>query len=443
MTSPAVSSPVSILEHPSPPVLNHPVIPFKSKEITPALPFPAQRSRPEPSISLDNVPLYQRSASESDRHHYYRAYLYPDKIVSVVQPLENIARSSQQKATEVNLSRGIYNGYMSKHTASGVRKFLVAWLTAAEHYKDVMKGQYEINEAYITFATVTLPIQQHHTDKEIKRHILIPFIEKLQRIYNVRHYFWKAEPQQNGNIHFHLILDKYISNKWLQNEWNVSCNALDYLNDYFGETGSLLPPSTDIRKPKEAKNLINYMLKYVTKSPLKLTSIKPGPDGREVKPVMVAEMKKWQGSEKYYIYRKIKGRIWGASREVKAARVYAVDESLRVQRIMQIAIATKGNRSFQDNYYDIVYCDTTRLLRRYDSTLHLSYLEHYCNLFNRLYEKEEPEELSNSPPVPVAAPVPIATPVLMQTNLFSNGRNKPGNYINRIKKKTAILEGIT
>ena len=388
---------------------------------TPSLEFPAQQSQPSVSISLDNVPFYIRGTSLEGRYHYYRAYLYPDKIVSVCQSVDNIPRTKRQMHTEANLTRGVYNGYMSKGTASRVRKFLTAWLKSAEHYKDVMKGEYEINEAYITFATVTLPGKQKHTDTEIKRKILVPFIEKLQRIYNVKHYFWKAEPQENGSIHFHLILDKYISNRWLQNEWNVSCNALDYLNEYFQETGSLFPPSSDIRKPKDMRNMIKYVLKYVTKTPLKIKSIKPGKDGRIVNNVMVAESNMKNNTGKYYIYRKIEGRVWGCSDGVRDSKIYSEDATVRVNRLIEIAEKVEGNRKFKDDYYEVVYCDTANLLRRYDSTLLLSYLEHYSNQFSALYEEEGPLEVSTEINGIKEKKQARAGPLITQSNLFENG----------------------
>ena len=388
---------------------------------TPALEFPAQQSQPAVNISLDNVPFYVRGTSPEGRYHYYRAYLYPDKIVSVCQTADSIPRTKRQMSTEANLTRGVYNGYMSKGTASRVRKFLTAWLKSAEHYKDVMKGEYEINEAYITFATCTLPGKQKHSDVEIKQKIVTPFIVKLQKIYNVKHFFWKAEPQVNGNIHIHFILDKYISNRWLQNEWNVSCNALGYLNEYFADTGSVFPPSTDIRKPKEMRNMIKYVLKYVTKSPLKITSIKPGKDGREVKAVMVVEKEEWKGTEKYYIYRKIEGRVWGCSDGVRDSVIYNEDATVRVNRLIEIAEKVEGNRKFKDDYYEVVYCDTANLLRRYDSVLHLSYLGHYANQFNRLYEEEGPQEVSTEIREIEEKKEARAGPLIAQTNLFENG----------------------
>lgn len=387
---------------------------------TPALEFPTQQSQPSVSISLDNVPLYKWVSRPEGRSHYYRAFLYPDKIVSVCTSLETIPRSRSQRATEVNLSRGIYNGYMSPGTASRVRKFLTAWLKSAEHYKDVMKGEYEINEAYITFATCTLPGKQKHSDQEIKRKIVVPFIQKLQRIYNVRHYFWKAEPQETGNIHIHFILDKYISNRWLQNEWNVSCNALGYLNEYFADTGSLFPPSTDIRKPKDMRNMIKYVLKYVTKSPLKIKSIKPGKNGREVNNVMVAESNMKNNTGKYYIYRKIEGRVWGCSDGVRDSKIYNEDATVRINRLIEIAEKVEGNRKFKDDFYEVVYCDTANLLRRYDSVLHLSYLGHYANQFNRLYEEEKPEEVSKAEIVEESSVRICTHKKVTQANLFDH-----------------------
>ena len=266
---------------------------------------------------------------------------------------------------------------------------LSAWFKSASQYRDMEKGKYELNEAYITFATLTLPTQQKHSDTEIKRKILIPFIEKLQRIYSVKHYYWRAEPQVNGNVHFHLLIDRYIAKNWLQNEWNVATDKLGYLEEYFEQTGSLFPPSTDIRKPDNDKNAANYVSKYVTKAPEKIRSIKPTDQGREVRVVMVAEHKEWQGSEKYYHYRKLEGRVWGSSEELKKLTVFNTEESKRVQKVMWIAERQKKAKVFRDEFYTVVRCDVEDVLKRFDKVLYARYIEFYSDQFHYLYDKKE------------------------------------------------------
>jgi len=65
----------------------------------------------------------------------------------------------------------------------------------------------------LTFITLTLPSKQAHTDEEIKKVPFANFLQTLRRKYNMKYYIWKAEKQNNGNIHFHIITNSFIHHK--------------------------------------------------------------------------------------------------------------------------------------------------------------------------------------------------------------------------------------
>jgi hypothetical protein len=64
----------------------------------------------------------------------------------------------------------------------------------------------------------------------------------LKQKYNVKLYLWVAEPQVNGNIHFHILIDKFIENvpepKYakvpleLTKEWNRILDLYGYVAPY-------------------------------------------------------------------------------------------------------------------------------------------------------------------------------------------------------------------
>ena len=60
-------------------------------------------------------------------------------------------------------------------------------------------------------------------------------------------YIWVAEVQQNGNIHFHMLVDRFIPIKWLVKIWNQASN------------------SVNLKKLSDQGHAINYMLKYMKK----------------------------------------------------------------------------------------------------------------------------------------------------------------------------------
>jgi len=117
------------------------------------------------------------------------------------------------------------------------------------------------------FITLTLPSDQCDSDNEIKRSVLMPFIQQLKRVSGVDQYFWSCEPQENGNLHFHCLIDRYVRKELLTDLWNVACNHLGYLDRYIERTGSTSPPSTQIMDCPPDMSLVKYVLKYVSKQP--------------------------------------------------------------------------------------------------------------------------------------------------------------------------------
>jgi len=183
----------------------------------------------------------------------------------------------------------------------------------------------EVVKSYLSFITLTLSSKQIHTDTFIKRNILNYFLTILRRNYNVSKYIWRAERQTNQNIHFHILIDRYIYWANLRAEWN-RCQELygyitrygneqkEYHKDGFKVRKELLkqwdvkqqykaylkgssnnwnnPNSTDIHSLRSIKDVRSYICKYVTK-----------PDEESI----------------------IKGQLWNASenlRELKGEREF-------------------------------------------------------------------------------------------------------------------------
>jgi len=119
-------------------------------------------------------------------------------------------RSESQRESESNLRDVSYNGYMSKKTKKKVSKFLEVWLWGVQQNLATIDKRHNNKKLFPTFVTLTLSSKQKHDDNFIKRNLLNHFILWLKTEHDVVHYFWRAEPQKNGNIHFHIICDRYI-----------------------------------------------------------------------------------------------------------------------------------------------------------------------------------------------------------------------------------------
>lgn len=151
----------------------------------------------------------------------------------------------------------------------------------------------------LTFVTLTLSAPQHNTDEEIKNSLLNNFLTHARRTWSMDYYIWKAEKQQNGNIHFHILTNIFIPYRDIRKTWNKIQDkpGFDYVKTYsknmktFFANGFKMfpndkrkketqlkayeinlkigwtePNSTDIHSLYKIKNISAYMTKYMAKS---------------------------------------------------------------------------------------------------------------------------------------------------------------------------------
>ncbi|WP_455755281.1 rolling circle replication-associated protein, partial [Tenacibaculum piscium] len=117
---------------------------------------------------------------------------------------------------------------------------------------------------YLAFVTLTLPSVQVSSDTAIRK-LLARYIENLTKTYGVEHWVWKAEPQKNGNIHFHLIIDKFLEWSIHRKIWNSQLDKLGYLDAFCNKHGHRNPNTVDVHSLKDKNCASSYLLKYMTK----------------------------------------------------------------------------------------------------------------------------------------------------------------------------------
>lgn len=133
-------------------------------------------------------------------------------------------------------------------------KWKTVWVRATNSY-----FRYKVN-----FITLTLPAPQEHTDNEIVKVCLSPFLENWQKRRPGFLYAWKAEVQDNGNIHFHLITNAFIHYKRLRKLWNKSVEKLGYVS----RSSAADPNSTDVHALDNKKDIAGYLVSYLNKKDL-------------------------------------------------------------------------------------------------------------------------------------------------------------------------------
>lgn len=171
-----------------------------------------------------------------------------------------------------DIERGCYSpptinksyGYLSHDSIKKIRE-RVNYMVYIAREKTLRKAmKLPITKYKLVFVTLTLSAAQIHSDKIIKEKLLQPFLRILRNRYKVVNYLWKAEAQDNGNIHFHVTIDRYVHWSELRMIWNTLQESLGYIT----RAGVEDPNSTDIHAVYKCKNPAAYLCGYIGKKDL-------------------------------------------------------------------------------------------------------------------------------------------------------------------------------
>lgn len=224
--------------------------------------------------------------------------IHPDKINVYNQVVWNPYRPSRNPGDRLKGVSNLHNGKVSVSARRKINKAIkyLLFLANDKILPDTAHGKaYKFKLAFIT---LTLPSAQIHSDNEIKSSCLNQFLIELRHKWSVRNYIWRAEKQKNGNLHFHILVDRFVPWSELRDNWNRIVNKLGYVDRYrdqmraFHEGGFRLrsemlekwdyksqvraykkgkandwrsPNSTDVHSVVKIRNIEAYISKYVTK----------------------------------------------------------------------------------------------------------------------------------------------------------------------------------
>jgi hypothetical protein len=150
-----------------------------------------------------------------------------------------------------------------------------------------------------------------HTDNEIANGILKPFLRWWRDRNPALLYVWKAEVQDNGNIHFHVTSNSFIHHEVLRRHWNKKCELLKYTS----RSRSTNPNSTDVHAVKNVRNLASYLCAYITKKDLYTKPLKRY--HKRYGKALLADTSEVFHLPKNYLLglkREVKCKIWDASK---------------------------------------------------------------------------------------------------------------------------------
>lgn len=274
--------------------------------------------------------------------------------------LFNLYRGHNENSRE-NLKNNMVKGVLSNASAKKLTNLVYGWLFCIDYKLDDLRHSKSNRDKYISFITLTLPSKQFHTDYELKRMGLNAFLITLERKFNISVFLWKAESQENRNIHFHILVNGFIPWQEVRSIWNGILDKLGYIDLFQKKHGHRNPNSTDIHglyKDKTGKNIGNigaYLAKYMSKN----EGLKRGIDGR----------------------------IWGCSDNLKKVEFFKilVDGNWDWRNFLQELNRKKNIRKYEQEYFLLLSGEYKTLLKKSFPILYGQIKKHYVNEFNKLY----------------------------------------------------------
>ena len=295
-----------------------------------------------------------------------------------------------------NLRKNTHRNLMSLKAISKCKRSINYLLLQSNANYNYSKLNWRSLKFKISFVTLTLSAPQMHTDNQIKRDMLNPFLIEAKRLWGVQHYVWRAEKQINGNIHFHLLFDKFIPWHEIRGLWNHLQNKLGYISAYrsnqiawhssgFKVREDLLsnwplksqlkayhlgvknnwsdPNSTDVHSVKLVNNVAAYCTKYMTKdyvckhvkckrhnapNPYKYEKIYPSVSHNALKFLRsVAEI----------------GRLWGCSHSLSNVSGGKADIDASLEEELGKVVRFSKTKCIEENFYSVYIIDIKSLIQ--------------------------------------------------------------------------------
>lgn len=322
----------------------------------------AKKKKHEPKTYLANA-----SISPVSIHCYYT-------------PVSGFDYTSRFRRNMVNLEDNSTSGQVSKKAGRNIDK-AISWLLFIAKPKRVYCEELHKSFTFkINFITLTLPAKQVHSDQEIKSRCLNNFISVLRKKVGLRHYLWRAEAQANGNIHFHLITDRFIHYSKIQQWWNQSTELLGYVSKFQNLHGHRNPNSTDVHSVKHVKRLASYLSKYFCKNRAfacigelreekgKQFEILYG--SREYK-AEAADKKRGKviGHVLGGLIRPIEGRLWFCSASLSGIKSIKIDQTCYEWASLEEVLRSTSLRVYDGKFVRSYYGDIPSELDRVDYRL--------------------------------------------------------------------------
>lgn len=283
-------------------------------------------------------------------------------LATVCQNSVKIAHRPKGKKTNEKSLKNLKDNKTKKFSSNAMRRMknsidnLVDAETVGRFGINWKKYKKRIN---LIFVTLTLPVKQNHTDIELKK-MLNYFLTELSKKQGNIKYVWKGEKQKNGNIHFHLLINKKIHYSVICKLWNGVLNRHGYIEEYRKKMQNMtLNEYINYRKKNEKikhtqRHLDQYKKAYLRGKKTGWTS----PNTTDVHSLYFIKSATAYISK--YITKSeenINGRYWGCSDEL---RNYQYTTIIRQDDIRKLQ--SYSNKIREEKYYSVYYFSNEKIL---------------------------------------------------------------------------------
>lgn len=228
---------------------------------------------------------------------------------------------SEEQLNLISKQKITYQGEMSPSAQIKMKRIILCWSDAVREFNKSVSSYKSADFKKFVFITLTLPSYQFHSDKELKKNLLAPFMRNLREIHGCDNYIWKAESQENGNLHFHIIVDQFIAKDLIDKYWLNALESMGYLDEFEKKHGHRNPPCCNVQLVKNQVDIEKYIGKYVGKSEN---------------------------------YRKIDGAVWKCSKKLSTLRYFEIERDHVIEQNLQ-KYAIQHEKSFKSTDHCNIY----------------------------------------------------------------------------------------
>ena len=145
---------------------------------------------------------------------YIKRYVTGETLITGFPKPKPEYKAKKKPTPPLNTGQRVQSG-LSKRGKSKLRR-------AASFYQTLVDKS-KTEKAYSSM--ITLSYGKEYPDDKTSKKDLDNFFKRLRRrVGSNFHYFWVAERQKRGAIHYHIVTPEYVPKEWINKHWNAVVN---------------------------------------------------------------------------------------------------------------------------------------------------------------------------------------------------------------------------